>query len=178
MQSLRPSVFVFCEDLTIRLLVPVRRCVEWSMKFAVDSLLLRVAEREAKQARRRMFKDWVAPGEGPNAIQDAEFEATLTEARSGDTVVITKAGGETETITLSSIRAPKLGNARRQAPYEDFSWDAREFVRKYVGKKCLACMPKHTQSPSTSPLTLFQAVPFPRASDQSLDQTRVFGFLD
>lgn len=127
----------FPAKLTLRFTLAVRRCVEWSMKFAADSLLLRAAEREAKQARRRVFKDWVPPGEGPNAIQDAEFEGTLTEARSGDTVVITKAGGETETITLSSIRAPKLGNARRQVPYEDFSWDAREFVRKYVGKKCL-----------------------------------------
>ena len=132
-----PSVFVSCRDLTIRLPLPVRRCVEWSMKFAADSLLLRAAEREAKEARVRIFKDWVPPGEGPNAIQDAEFEATLAEARSGDTVVIKKAGGETETITLSSVRAPKLGNARRQAPYEDFSLEAREFVRKYVGKKCL-----------------------------------------
>ena len=113
------------------------RCVEWSMKFAAEPLLLRAAEREAKQARRRVFKDWVPPGEGPNAIQDAEFEATVAEARSGDTVVITKAGGEAETITLSSIRAPKLGNARRDTPYEPYSWEAREFVRNYVGKKCL-----------------------------------------
>lgn len=107
------------------------------MKFAAEPLLLRAAERGAKQARLRVFKDWVPPGEGPNAIQDEEFEATVAEVRSGDTIVVTKPDGQSETITLSSVRAPKLGNARRDTPYEPCSWEAREFARSYVGKKCL-----------------------------------------
>ena len=107
------------------------------MKFAAQPQELRAAERLAKDARLRMFKNWVPPGEGPNALQDAEYEGTVVEVRSGDTVIIAKGDGQADTITLSSIRAPKLGNARRNAPYEPFSWEAREFVRNYIGKKCL-----------------------------------------
>ena len=105
------------------------------MKFAAQPQELRAAERLAKDARLRMFKNWVPPGEGPNALQDAEYEGTVVEVRSGDTVIIAKGDGQADTITLSSIRAPKLGNARRNAPYEPFSWEAREFVRNYIGKK-------------------------------------------
>ena len=107
------------------------------MKFAAQPQELRAAERLAKDARLRMFKNWVPPGEGPNALQDAEYEGTVVEVRSGDTVIVAKGDGQADTITLSSIRAPKLGNARRNAPYEPFSWEAREFVRNYIGKKCL-----------------------------------------
>lgn len=113
------------------------KCVEWSMKFASNPLRLREAQQVAKEARLRIWKNWVPPGQGPNAIQDTEYPATVTEVRSGDTLSVTNASGRVDTIALSSIRAPKLGNARREVAYDNFSWEAREFLRAYVGKKCM-----------------------------------------
>jgi staphylococcal nuclease domain-containing protein 1 len=116
------------------------KCVEWSMKFASDGDKLRAAERAAKEAHLRIFANWVKPGEGPNALKVADFAAVITEVRAGDTLLVKASDGREDTVTLSSVRAPRLGNARREVAYEPWAWECREFLRSYVGKKCMVSL--------------------------------------
>lgn len=83
------------------------RCVDWSIAFMKSGAdRLRAAERRAKDARLRLWKDWQS-----NAPQitgkEKEFTGTVTEVINGDALYIKLASGQVKKIFLSSIRPPK-----------------------------------------------------------------------
>lgn len=84
-----------------------------------------------------MWKDYVVP-EGMNrkASGDNTFQAKVIEVRSGDLLIIQRAGkAETMTVSLSSIRCPRQGNRAREEPDEPWAYEAKEFVRsKLIGQ--------------------------------------------
>ncbi|XP_034254497.1 staphylococcal nuclease domain-containing protein 1 [Thrips palmi] len=129
------------------------RCVDWSiahMKTGADKL--RAAEREAKEKRLRIWKDWTPTNTNPGK----EYAATVVEIMGGDGLMVKIAGQSApKKIFLSSIRPP-----REQRPAEDKSeekekaplapgqrkprplyevpylFEAREFLRKkLIGKR-------------------------------------------
>jgi staphylococcal nuclease domain-containing protein 1 len=108
--------------------------VEWSLKFATDPAVLKAEEKKAKEGRLNIWKDWVPPVKN-SAAAEGEYVGVLSEAKTGDTVIVTKEDGSEEQLVLSSVRANRLGNPRQDKPYEPCSYEARELVRNYVGKK-------------------------------------------
>ncbi|TMW64988.1 hypothetical protein Poli38472_009155 [Pythium oligandrum] len=110
------------------------RMADWSAGFVSDKSrsTLRAAEREAKADKLRVWKDYQAP-----VLQsDKHLRGTVIEVISGDCVVVyLPEKNEEKRIYLSSLRAPRLGNARRNEPNAPYAVEAKEFLRqKSIGK--------------------------------------------
>lgn len=110
------------------------KMADWSAAFLSDSIrsTLRAAEKEAKATQVKVWKDYQAP-----VLQsDRYFRGTVIEVISGDCVVVyNPAKNEEKRIYLSSLRAPRLGNARRNEPNAPYSVESKEFLRqKAIGK--------------------------------------------
>jgi staphylococcal nuclease domain-containing protein 1 len=86
-------------------------------------------EEEAKGGREKV---------GQSLASNEVFEANVLEVHSGDslTVLPLKSGSTPQRIFLSSIRAPAMGNVRREELHKPWAHEAREFLRRAsVGKK-------------------------------------------
>lgn len=111
---------------------------------------LRTAEKQAKQNKLRIWKDWqnTEPTVSP---KDRDFQATVVEIINGDAMNVKLADGSIKKIFLASIKPPREKNA---APADedgklpprpkgfkalyDIPWmfEAREFLRKkLIGKR-------------------------------------------
>lgn len=126
------------------------RCVDWSLAVMRpgSSTVLRQAEKQAKEARLRIWVNYVntAP---VIAAKDKEFTATVLEVVNGDALVVKLNNGSQKKIFLASIRPPREKNNTDEnekqsprpkgfKPLYDVPWmfEAREFLRKkLVGKK-------------------------------------------
>jgi len=123
------------------------RCVDWSMalmKTGADKL--RLAEKAAKEARIRIWKDYQATG------PQISYTATVVEVVNGDALMVKTADGTVKKVFLASIRPPReQSKSTEEKPNEappprpksfrplyDIPWmfEAREFLRKkLIGKK-------------------------------------------
>lgn len=86
-------------------------------------------EEEAKGARDKV---------GQSLASNENFEATVLEVHSGDSITVLpcKPGSAPQRLFFSSIRAPAMGNARREELHKPWAFEAREFLRRVaVGKK-------------------------------------------
>ncbi|XP_028130612.1 staphylococcal nuclease domain-containing protein 1 [Diabrotica virgifera virgifera] len=126
------------------------KCVDWSimlMKSNPDKL--RAAEKQAKEGRRRLWKDFV-PTAPKITGKEKEFSATVSEVNNGDALVLKMANGDSKKIFLASIRAPKepgranddegkpIPRPKGFRPLYDipYMFEAREYLRKkLIGKK-------------------------------------------
>ncbi|GMF26517.1 unnamed protein product [Phytophthora lilii] len=108
------------------------RMADWSSAFTSASAraAMRTAEKEAKQQKLRVWRDYEAP-----VLHSAKhLTGTVVEIISGDCLVVylpdtTTAAEQEKRIYLSSLRAPRLGNARRQEPNAPYAAEAKEFLR-------------------------------------------------
>lgn len=108
------------------------RMADWSSAFTSASAraAMRTAEKEAKQQKLRVWKDYEAP-----VLHSAKhLTGTVVEVISGDCLVVYLPDAATpeeqeKRIYLSSLRAPRLGNARRQEPNAPYAAEAKEFLR-------------------------------------------------
>ncbi|ACO66294.1 predicted protein [Micromonas commoda] len=119
------------------------RCVDWSLSMiTAGASKLRAAEKAAKAHRRCVWRDYVAPPPNPNSLVGKNFVGVVVEAASGDSIVVADAEtGVERRVTLSSIRAPKLGNERRGIKPEPWAHEAKEFLRvRCVGKSVKVSM--------------------------------------
>lgn len=98
---------------------------------------LRAAEKAAKEARRRLWKDWQSSAPQITG-REKEFSGTVVEVINGDALLIKLANGQVKKIFLSSIRPPRengryvesmLWNALRK-PYLLIS------ILKIANEKC------------------------------------------
>jgi staphylococcal nuclease domain-containing protein 1 len=128
------------------------RCVDWSiasMKTGADKL--RLAEKAAKEARIRIWKDYQATGPQISG-KEKEYTATVVEVVNGDALIVKTADGTVKKVFLASIRPPReQSKSTEEKPNEappprpkgfrplyDIPWmfEAREFLRKkLIGKK-------------------------------------------
>ncbi|CAH0547008.1 unnamed protein product [Brassicogethes aeneus] len=126
------------------------RCVDWSIAFMRSGAdKLRASERQAKEAKRRQWKNWQS-----NAPQitgkEKEFTATVVEVNNGDALILKLQNGQQKKVFLSSIRPPKEANRSADEegkpvqrpkgfrPLYDIPWmfEAREYLRKkLIGKR-------------------------------------------
>lgn len=123
------------KNISVELLkVGLGKMADWSSMFtgAAARTAMRNAEKEAKAANLRVWKDYQAP-----VLQtDKQLAAVVVEVISGDCVVVyVPEKKEEKRIYLSSLRAPRIGNARRNEPNAPFALDAKEFLRqRAIGK--------------------------------------------
>ncbi|KAH9127214.1 hypothetical protein AeMF1_002452 [Aphanomyces euteiches] len=102
---------------------------DWSSEFTSVAIRtdMRNAEKTAKLNKTRVWTNYVAP-----VLQAAESNLTgvVVEVVSGDCLVVAlKPNNEEMRLYLSSIRAPRLGNARRGEPNAPYALDAKEALR-------------------------------------------------
>ncbi|EEY67094.1 nuclease, putative [Phytophthora infestans T30-4] len=110
------------------------RMADWSSAFTSASAraTMRNAEKEAKQQKLRVWKEY----EAPVLQSDKRMTGTVVEVISGDCLVVYVPDAATpaeqeKRIYLSSLRAPRLGNARRgepNAPLCTLKWSTRSPV--------------------------------------------------
>ncbi|XP_050360776.1 staphylococcal nuclease domain-containing protein 1 [Nymphalis io] len=125
------------------------RCVDWSiavMKSGASTL--RAAERSAKEAKLRIWTNYVSNAP-VIAAKDKEFTAIVMEVVNGDALVVKLPTNVQKKIFLASIRPPREKNSPDEEgkqsprpkgfkPLYDIPWmyEAREFLRKkLIGKK-------------------------------------------
>lgn len=123
-------------NISVKLLESgLAKLVPWSAAITPDGPKLAQAEAKAKQAHLRLWESYV-PSESKEAQSGTEFTGKVVQVLSGDTVVIQDDKGNENRYLLASIRAPKMGNARREEEAKPMAFEAREFIRKNtIGKK-------------------------------------------
>mmetsp|Transcript_31827 Transcript_31827/g.38496 ORF Transcript_31827/g.38496 Transcript_31827/m.38496 type:complete len:905 (-) Transcript_31827:461-3175(-) len=113
------------------------KVVDWSAaalsRTAAEKL--RSAEKQAKDQRTRIWTNYVPPPKFSTALSD-KFKGKIVEVVSGDVVVVRDLTASLERrICLSSIRAPRLGNPRREQKGQPYAAEAKEFIRsRLIGK--------------------------------------------
>uniref|UniRef100_UPI0035900AFC staphylococcal nuclease domain-containing protein 1-like n=1 Tax=Myxine glutinosa TaxID=7769 RepID=UPI0035900AFC len=122
------------------------RCVDWSMGvYTQGAEKLRAAEREAKERKLRLWKDYVPPTCNLGG-KERQFTAKVVQIVNADAIVVKTNDGELKAIHLSSIRPPRMegdgptDKSRKLRPLYDipYMFEAREFLRtKLIGKKDL-----------------------------------------
>lgn len=127
------------------------RCVDWSLSLIskTEAERLRNAERQAKDSRKRIWKDWVSTAPKISA-SDKEFNATVCEIIGADALNVKLADGSYKKIFLASIRPPResgrinddegkpIPRPKGFRPLYDipYMFEAREYLRKkLIGKK-------------------------------------------
>lgn len=140
------------------------KCIDWSLTTVTGgSEKLKAAEKEAKEKRLRLWKDYSAPTAGLGA--DAKFEGKVVEVINADALVVRLEDGELRKIFLSSIRPPRRseetkasgggesgGKERNFRPLYDipFMYEAREFLRKKLIGKSVSVGVDYKQPASNS----------------------------
>ncbi|CAI5716919.1 unnamed protein product [Peronospora destructor] len=108
------------------------RMADWSSSFTSASVraTMRAAEKEAKQQKLRVWWEY----ETPVLHSPKHLIGTVVEVISGDCLVVYVPDAATpaeheKRIYLSSLRAPRLGNARRGESDAPYAAEAKEFLR-------------------------------------------------
>jgi len=127
------------------------KCVDWSMAFMRSGAeKLRQAERQAKEKRLRLWKDYKSNAQTFTG-KEKDFTGTVVEILNGDAINVKTVSGAVKKVFLSSIRPPReagRGTADEEGklpprpknfrPLYDIPWmfECREFLRKkLIGKK-------------------------------------------
>lgn len=116
------------------------KLAEWSLNMMTSGAFkLRETERAARQQRLGMWHSYVPPATNSSKLSDT-FVGTVSEIVSGDVILVRDASNGIERrVTLSSIRAPRLGS--RDRPSEPWAAEAKEFLRqRLIGKEVSVSM--------------------------------------
>jgi len=125
-------------DLADQLLrLGLAKTADWSMSMLSHAATekLRLAERSAKDARLRIWRDYTPPPKVSSSLS-SNFTGKVLEIISGDLLVVVDAATDMERrVCLASVRSPKVGNPRRDIKPEPYGPEAKEFLRqRLVGK--------------------------------------------
>ncbi|XP_074569657.1 ribonuclease TUDOR 2-like isoform X1 [Curcuma longa] len=111
--------------------------VEWSANMMENEAKhkLKAAELQAKKERLRIWTNYVPPASNSKAIHDQNFTGKVVEVVSGDCIIVADDAVPygsplaERRVNLSSIRAPKMGNPRRDEKPAPYAREAKEFLR-------------------------------------------------
>uniref|UniRef100_A0ACD6A4E4 Uncharacterized protein n=1 Tax=Avena sativa TaxID=4498 RepID=A0ACD6A4E4_AVESA len=134
------------KDLSLELVENgLAKYVEWSanMLDVEVKIKLKNAELKAKNEQLRMWNGFKPPVTDSKPIHDQKFTGKVVEVVSGDCIIVADdaapygSPSAERRVNLSSIRAPKLGNPRRDDNQpEDFARESKEFLRtRLIGKQ-------------------------------------------
>ncbi|XP_076287383.1 staphylococcal nuclease domain-containing protein 1 [Lasioglossum baleicum] len=128
------------------------KCQDWSISNSrAGAEKLYLAEKAAKEARLRLWKDYKPSG------PQIEFTGTVVEIVNADALIIRTQNGENKKVFLSSIRPPSRekkpneepNNSGRKdfKPLYDIPWmlEAREFLREKFIRKNVKVVVDYTQ---------------------------------
>ncbi|XP_010942326.2 ribonuclease TUDOR 1 isoform X1 [Elaeis guineensis] len=132
------------KDLALELVQNgLAKFVEWSANMMEDDAKrkLKAAELQAKKDRLRIWTNYVPPASNSKAIHDLNFTGKVVEVVSGDCVIVADdavtygSPSAERRVNLSSIRAPRMGNPRRDEKPAPYAREAREFLRsRLIGR--------------------------------------------
>uniref|UniRef100_T1GLV3 TNase-like domain-containing protein n=1 Tax=Megaselia scalaris TaxID=36166 RepID=T1GLV3_MEGSC len=129
------------------------KCVDWSMAFMKSGAdKLRAAERQAKEKRLRLWKDYQSNAQQFSG-KEKDFTGTVVEVFNGDAINVKTPNGAIKKVFLSSIRPPREAGRvadedgklpprpKNFRPLYDIPWmfEAREFLRKKLINKKVNC---------------------------------------
>jgi staphylococcal nuclease domain-containing protein 1 len=129
------------------------KCVDWSMAFMKNGTeKLRSAERQAKEKRLRLWKDYTPPTQQYTG-KEKDFTGTVYEIINADAITVKSTSGQLKKVFLSSIRPPREEKSAAEddkpaperpknfRPLYDIPWqyEAREFLRKKLVGKSVKC---------------------------------------
>ncbi|GJP63402.1 hypothetical protein CLOP_g20489 [Closterium sp. NIES-67] len=128
------------------------KVVEWSANMLEASAkgALKSAELESKKQRLRMWTNFVPPQSNSIAFRD-NFTGKVVEVVSGDCIVVADDAAAEGTpqaerrVNLSSIRAKKMGNPRRDEKPEPYAREAKEFLRSRLIGQPVAVQMEYTR---------------------------------
>lgn len=127
---------------------------DWSSIFTSVNVrsTMRNAEKQAKHGKLRLWKNY----EPPSLESDKNLSGQVVEVVSGDCLVILLHNTTTEKrIFLSSIRAPRIGNARRKEPNEPYALESKDLLRrKAIGKTVSVEVEYEKKNPALGPNAL------------------------
>lgn len=133
------------KDLALELVENgLAKYVEWSanMLDVEVKIKLKNAELQAKKDQLRIWTGFKPPMTNSKPIHDQKFIGRVVEVVSGDCIIVADdaapygSPSAERRVNLSSIRAPKLGNARRDEKPSNFAREAKEFLRtRLIGKQ-------------------------------------------
>lgn len=117
------------------------KTVGWSLEFSENAPALRSAERQARDARLAIWKDYVPQ----NTVGEAEsfFSGQVIEVVSGDLITVMVDGAdpteEPKRISLASVKAPRIARGSagsRGEMYAGMGYVAKEALRKsLIGRR-------------------------------------------
>ncbi|KAH7296655.1 hypothetical protein KP509_26G032900 [Ceratopteris richardii] len=132
-------------DLALELLKNgLAKVVEWSARLLDEDAkrILKNAELQAKKERLRLWTNFVPPASNSTAIRDDNFKGRVVEVVSGDCIIVADDAAPygslsaERRVNLSSIRAPKIGNAKRKEKPANYAREAKEFLRsRLIGQE-------------------------------------------
>ncbi|GJN21179.1 hypothetical protein PR202_gb08635 [Eleusine coracana subsp. coracana] len=134
------------KDLALELVENgLAKYVEWSanMLDVEVKIKLKNAELQAKKDQLRIWTGFKPPVTNSKPIHDQKFTGKVVEVVSGDCIIVADdaapygSPSAERRVNLSSIRAPKLGNPRRDDNKpQKFAREAKEFLRtRLIGKQ-------------------------------------------
>ncbi|AQK52792.1 TUDOR-SN protein 1 [Zea mays] len=133
------------KDLALELVENgLAKYVEWSanMLDVEVKIKLKNAELQAKKDQLRIWTGFKPPATNSKPIHDQKFNGKVVEVVSGDCIIVADdsapygSPSAERRVNLSSIRAPKLGNARTDVKPDHFAREAKEFLRtRLIGKQ-------------------------------------------
>merc|ERR1739844_396292 len=111
------------------------KCVDWSLAIATEGPeKYRKAQASAKEAKKRIWKNYDGPSGPQLSARDKEFTGKVVEIVNGDAIMVKKNKTETKKIFLASMKPPPRpeGLDNKIKPLYDipFMFEAREFLRK------------------------------------------------
>lgn len=134
-------------DISLELLKRgLARVADWSARVLLDApkgcnsgiMVMRKAANEAKESKLGIWKNYVAP----TIAGEQSFEGVVVEVSSGDTIFVLPEGtsyvseASLRKLSLSSIRAPRIGNERAGRVDDPYAYEAKDRLRVMaVGKK-------------------------------------------
>ncbi|CAN6272855.1 unnamed protein product [Urochloa humidicola] len=133
------------KDLALELVENgLAKYVEWSanMLDVEVKIKLKNTELQAKKDQLRIWTGFKPPVTNSKPIHDQKFTGKVVEVVSGDCIIVADdaapygSPSAERRVNLSSIRAPKMGNARRDEKPVNFAREAKEFLRtRLIGKQ-------------------------------------------
>eukprot|EP00742_Colponemidia_sp_Colp-10_P003374 GILJ01003593.1.p1 GENE.GILJ01003593.1~~GILJ01003593.1.p1 ORF type:complete len:893 (-),score=162.87 GILJ01003593.1:168-2846(-) len=119
------------------------KVVDWSARFTPVADQLRAAQRHAQRERAKLWHDF----QPQEIVGTKEFNARVLEIFSGDQIAVLDHTGSTRRVFLASVRAPKMGNARKAEKDQPWSWESKEFIRKKIAGKKVKVVIEYVKTP-------------------------------
>ncbi|KAG0567867.1 hypothetical protein KC19_7G168000 [Ceratodon purpureus] len=116
------------------------KVVEWSANMMEEDAKrkLKAAELQAKKDRLKIWTTYVPPQTNSTAILDVNFSGKVIEVVSGDCVVVADdaapygSPAAERRVNLSSIRAPRIGNPKKEEKPAAYAREAKEYLRNLL----------------------------------------------